>query len=113
VAEGRYQGNANDDAPAERGWLLGHFMEPGSIRQTDAVEVKWGVHAAGKTRASWATDGGTTMTLLVSGRFRVQFTDGDVPLDRQGDYVVWGPGAEHSWTALEDSIVVTVRWPSA
>jgi hypothetical protein len=25
---------------------------------------------------------------------------------------MWGPGVDHSWEALEDSVVLTVRWPS-
>jgi quercetin dioxygenase-like cupin family protein len=35
-----------------------------------------------------------------------------VLLERQGDYVVWGPGVDHSWRAEEESVVLTVRWPS-
>ncbi|WP_374005171.1 hypothetical protein [Streptomyces ipomoeae] len=33
-------------------------------------------------------------------------------LERQGDYVVWGRGVDHSWVAEEESVVLTVRWPS-
>lgn len=33
-------------------------------------------------------------------------------LERQGDYVVWGPGIDHSWQAEADSVVVAIRWPS-
>jgi hypothetical protein len=113
VAADRYTGNANDDAPAERGWLLGHFINPtDSVKNTDAVEVKWGVHPAGEARAAWAKDDRTTMVLLVTGRFQIQFTDAELSLERQGDYLVWGPGTEHTWRAEEDSTVITVRWPS-
>jgi quercetin dioxygenase-like cupin family protein len=35
-----------------------------------------------------------------------------VTLQRQGDYVVWGKGTDHSWQAEDDSTVITVRWPS-
>jgi quercetin dioxygenase-like cupin family protein len=35
-----------------------------------------------------------------------------VPLTRPGDYVVWGPGVDHSWRAEQDAVVLTVRWPS-
>jgi quercetin dioxygenase-like cupin family protein len=52
------------------------------------------------------------MLLMVSGRFRLDLTTGSVTLQLQGDYVVWGPGIDHSWQAEEDSVVVTVRWPS-
>jgi hypothetical protein len=52
------------------------------------------------------------MLLLVSGKFRLDLSVGSVTLEKQGDYVVWGPGIDHSWQAEEDSVVVTVRWPS-
>jgi quercetin dioxygenase-like cupin family protein len=50
--------------------------------------------------------------LLVSGKFRVDLTVGSVTMDRQGDYIVWGPGIDHSRQAEQASVVVTVRWPS-
>jgi hypothetical protein len=53
-----------------------------------------------------------TMIILVSGRFRLELTPGATVLDRQGDYVVWGPGIDHSWQAEADSVVITVGWPS-
>ncbi|SOD71201.1 hypothetical protein SAMN05892883_0766 [Jatrophihabitans sp. GAS493] len=37
---------------------------------------------------------------------------GSTTLARQGDYATWGPGIDHSWQAEEDTVVVTVRWPS-
>lgn len=112
MADNWYTGNAEADPPAHRGWLLGHFM-PDGPRQTGALEVKWGVHPAGQRRPEWATDEErTTLVLLVRGRFRVELSTGTVVLERQGDYVVWGPGIDHSWHAEDDSVVVTVRWPS-
>lgn len=115
MADNWYAGNANDDAGQHRGWLMGHFVDPtnGAARVSDDVEIKWGIHPAGDTRAEWtADDQRTTVLLLVSGRFRLDLTLGSTTLERQGDYVVWGPGIDHSWQAEEDSVVITVRWPS-
>jgi quercetin dioxygenase-like cupin family protein len=114
VADNWYTGNANNDAATNRGWLLGHFMTPpGSVRATEALEVKWGTHPAGQQRPEWTSgDDRTTMLLMVSGKFRLDLTTGSTTLQHQGDYVVWGPGIDHSWQAEEDSVVVTVRWPS-
>lgn len=96
MADNWHVGNATDEADEHRGWLLGHFMaEPGdtSIRATNALEVKWGIHPAGQERPAWTSgDDRTTMIILVSGRFYVNLTVGKVLLDRQGDYAVWGPG---------------------
>ena len=35
-----------------------------------------------------------------------------VVLAERGDYVVWGRDVDHSWFAEEESVVLTVRWPS-
>jgi quercetin dioxygenase-like cupin family protein len=114
VADNWYTGNATEDADSHRGWLLGHFIDPaGSVRATPAVEVKWGIHPAGQQRDHWYTDEQrTTMLLLVRGRFHLDLSVGSVVLENEGDYVVWGPGIDHSWRAEADSVVVTVRWPS-
>lgn len=50
---------------------------------------------------------------LVQGNFRIDLTEGTVTLTEQGDYVLWGPGIDHWWEALSDSVVITVRWPSS
>jgi len=110
-----YSGNAAEDGLETRGWLLGHFIDPAKgIRSSKDVEVKWGIHPAGEKRSDWtADDQRTTLVLLVDGNFRIDLTEGPVALVRQGDYAVWGPGIDHSWEAVSDSVVVTVRWPSA
>jgi hypothetical protein len=114
VADNWYTGNANDDADAHRGWLVGHFIQPTeSVRSSADLEIKWGRHPAGDKRVAPATDEQrTTLVLLVSGRHRVELSVGTALLKEPGDYVVWGPGIDHTWETEHDSIVLTVRWPS-
>jgi quercetin dioxygenase-like cupin family protein len=108
-----YFGNAATDAKEHRGWVIGQFMEDGDVRQTDGVEIKWGVHSAGEERADWQGDETrTTVLLLVKGRFRLDLSVETFVLEQESDYAMWGPGIGHSWRAEEDSVVVTVRWPS-
>ncbi|GGL56085.1 hypothetical protein GCM10010095_46370 [Streptomyces anthocyanicus] len=108
-----YAGNAGKDAALDRGWLLGHFKDPSDLRHSEDVEIKWGVHPKGDERAHWVTgEDRTALQVLVSGRFRVDFPGRSVVLAEQGDYVVWGRGVDHSWYAEEESVVLTVRWPS-
>jgi len=109
-----YVGRAGEDAARTQGWLLGHFVPPGELLHTDDVEVKWGVHPAGDRRAAWATDERrTALLVLIRGAFNIELRDRTVVLREPGDYVVWGPGEDHSWRALEaDTTVLTVRWPS-
>ncbi|WP_030450203.1 hypothetical protein [Herbidospora cretacea] len=113
MTERVYVGNANADALLDRGWLLGHFRPDGDARHSDEVEVKWGVHPAGEERAQWVRgESRTAMIVLISGRFRMELPDRSVVLEKQGDYLVWGQGVDHSWVAEEESVVLTVRWPS-
>lgn len=108
------KGNAGTDSADRRGWLVGHFIsDPDDIRATKDVEIKWGVHPAGEQRAAEVTqEYRTTVILLVHGRFRLNLSSESVLLENEGDYVMWGPGVDHTWRAEEDSVVLTIRWPS-
>jgi len=109
-----YQGNGAEDGQTTRGWLLGAFVDPvEGIRFSEDLEVKWGIHPQGDKRAAWTSgDQRTTLVLLVEGTFRVDLTEGSITLGKQGDYLLWGPGIDHTWEALAPSVVITVRWPS-
>jgi hypothetical protein len=111
VAEEIYVGNAATDGAA-RGWLLGHFMPQDDPRNSDDVEIKWGVHPEGERRPGWVTDDPRSMlSVLVSGRFRIDLPNRSVVLAEPGDYIVFH-GVNHTWHAEEASVVVSVRWPS-
>lgn len=114
MSDSVYVGRAGEDGARNQGWLLGHFMPPGGPLRSEDVEIKWGVHPAGDRRAAWATgEKRTALLVLIRGAFNVELRDRTVVLRRPGDYVVWGPGEDHSWLALEeDTTVLTVRWPS-
>jgi hypothetical protein len=107
-----YQGNADIDGPLNRGWLLGHFMPEGDVRRSTDVEIKWGVHPPGEERAQWVTlEERTSLHVLVSGRFRIEVPGRSLLLARPGDYVVMHH-LGHSWRAEEQSVLLSVRWPS-
>lgn len=110
---GAVAGNAARDGAARGGWLLGHFLPPDDPRASAAVEVKWGVHPAGERRAAWAVNAqATTLSVLVTGCFRLWLPGAAVLLAEPGDYLLWAPGVPHHWLAERDSVVLTVRWPS-
>jgi hypothetical protein len=112
MTERIYVGSADVDGPLNGGWLLGHFMPTGDIRRSDDVEIKWGVHPPGEERAQWVLqEGRTSLHVLVSGRFRIEVPGRSVLLARPGDYVVLHR-VGHSWRAEEQSVLLSVRWPS-
>lgn len=115
MSENWHSGNAAEDGRETRGWILGHFIDSSEgVRSSKDVEVKWGIHPVGDKRHEWtADDQRTTLVLLIAGNFRVDLTGASIALGKQGDYAVWGPGIDHSWEAISESVVVTVRWPSS
>jgi hypothetical protein len=110
----RSKGNAATDSQAFRGWLLGHFIPKDlGCRATDDVEVKWGVHAPGEGQDEWSVNRtATTISILLRGKDRIIFPEGEIVLEREGDYAIWGPGVPHRWRAVDHCVVMTVRWPS-
>ena len=113
-----YYGNAIVDQVRDSGWFIGQFVQAAAgLRHQTEVEIKWGVHPAGERRPQpWATGHATTISVLIRGSLRVTFHDNGNPqtvtLDKEGDYVVFGPAAMHTWEAIGDTIVLSVRFPS-
>jgi uncharacterized cupin superfamily protein len=108
-------GNAQDDSRAHRGWFVGSFVpDQLGLRSTGDVEIKWGVHEAGDGQDEWTMNTtATTISILVRGKDKIVFPDGEVLLEHEGDYAIWSPGVPHRWQALEPCVVISVRWPSS
>ncbi len=103
------------DGVKNNGWVLGHFVN-GGARHTSDLEVKWARHSPGPTGPGWSTcQTATTLSVLISGRFQIEFRSAPVEivkLDSPGQYVVFGPKIPHRAIALEESVFLTIRWPS-
>jgi hypothetical protein len=114
-----YVGNASTDSVDGTAWFLGQFVpkELGLRHQTD-VELKWGVHSQGEHRpgGSQANGVATTVSVLIRGNMQITFElDGKrrhVTLQKEGDYVIFGPKLVHGWEAKMDSVILSVRFPS-
>lgn len=111
-------GNAEESGvTSHRGWFVGDFLLDGpTLRRESPVAVKWAVHEAGEQRSEpGESDSETSLAVLVSGSFQLSFPSevpAQVVLSKRGDYVLYGPGVRHLWRALDDSVVLTVRWQS-
>jgi quercetin dioxygenase-like cupin family protein len=107
------RGNASTIARDYRGWFLGHFMPGESPLHSTDVEVKWTIHTQGETRPQWSPPSSVrTLNLLVRGKFTVLFPEEEVTMQKEGDFVLFGPGVAHSFRCDEESLVLTIRWPS-
>ena len=115
-------GNAEEDGAAFRHWFVGDLSSWAGrrfagARDTRQVSIKWGVHPGGELRpGGWADgDAFVTLSVLISGDFVLSFeTESgavrEVRLCRPGDYAIWTPGVRHTWRAVGDCVVLTVRW---
>jgi hypothetical protein len=109
-------GNLDQDAhkhPTRRGWFVGWYLPQGTPFHSKDFEMKWGVHKKGWKRESFAAQRtAKSITILVSGKFITKFKARKVTLSRPGDYVYFSPRVYHITEAREDSVVLTIRWPS-
>ena len=97
-------GNVNDASKDTRGWFLGHFM-PGeeSPLRTGELELKWYTHAKGETRETWAPGNPVkTLNILIRGHFVLVFPNQEIALEKEGDFVLFGPGLPHSFRWLRN-----------
>ncbi len=109
-----FSGNASVDGASHQGWFIGHFLaHTCGLCATSAVEVKWGAYSAGEERSSWGmSEQATTLCILCKGRVQISFPQEAHLLSREGDYLIWSAGLPHHWQVLEESCVLTIRWPS-
>jgi hypothetical protein len=113
-----YFGNAAIDQVRDSGWFVGQFVpEAWGLRHQTDLEVKWGVHPDGEKRhRPWANGRATTISVLVRGSLRVTFYINESPLTvslgKVGDYIIFTLDTVHSWEAIGDTIVLSIRFPS-
>lgn len=107
--------NQTNAFPEKRGWFLGHFMDNSSLLHSQDIEMKWGVHQKGESfHTVRANKTAKTIAILISGNVSLSFPDENktILLDQAGDFTMWNAGVFHVVEILEDSTLLTVRWPS-
>ena len=107
------QGNVYQDRNKYQ-WLLGCFMDKGSLLFSKDVEIKWSDHKKGEIKKSHPKNSGTTtLCILIKGHVTILFSEENkFTLKKQGDYSIWSPNKWHLTEVIKDSIILTIRWPS-
>ena len=117
--------NAVIQGKTTKNWIVGHFKDSPLLHSED-VEIKWDTIEAGAKNEAFSAQGeGTSISMLVRGRMeylfrvpqpaephKIEYVEIHRTLDKEGDFLIWGPKVYHWWHAFEDSLVITVRWPS-
>lgn len=106
-------GNADDDTGDHAaGLLVGNALELASgLRQTSALEVRWGHYQAGESHTRRLQAAGHSLCVLLSGLYVVEFTNARVALFEPGHYVQWDAKEVYGWHAIADSTVVSFHVP--
>lgn len=108
-------GNCDLEGVSHRGWVVGHFLEDDNPLRSNDLEIKWGKHTAGESKEIVGVNNtAKSIAFLVKGKFTFDFP-GDqqkVMMSKIGDYVYYPEGTAHSWSCVEDGVLLTVRWPS-
>lgn len=125
-------GNAKTDGKDFRFWFVGRIekwcrennipfdKKKFGLRNTGAIEIKWGIYKKNEVRNVWAScSDRTAMSILINGDFTFVFREvqdnskyREVRLRNEGDYVIWCEDTEHTWRMDEDSVILTLRWAS-
>jgi len=111
-------GNLSEDeykGPEKRGWFIGHFIEKGSVFNSNDFEVKWGNHRKGCGRSVPALNtSAKTISILIKGKLAIRFPEKnkEIILSKIGDFSFHNAGIYHTSEALDDTVVITIRWPS-
>jgi hypothetical protein len=104
------------------GWFVGFsdILRESPLRyvprdtESSGLCIKWYEHPAGHEGKDKPMSTGRTLSVLMSGRFRLRFCNvvGEEThvLRTPGDFVIWGGGLHHECQAEEQSTVLAVRW---
>jgi hypothetical protein len=109
------QGNFNIESEKNGQWIMGHFIEPGSPFHNTDFEIKFAKHAKGERKVQTRSKKNVkTLGILIYGKFSVALTKEKrtINLAKEGDYIFYNSMVPHVGTALADTLLLVIRWPS-
>jgi hypothetical protein len=106
-------GNGLLDGKHHAGWFIGHFVDESTPQHTEDIELKYTFNPTGSQNEGFVANRmSRSLAILISGKHLLDFGNTSILLERPGDYAIWSAGVGHTWTSMEDSTLLTVRWPS-
>lgn len=107
-------GQIEDITKDYRGWVMGDFVKEDSPFNTKDFEIKWVVRKKGDFKKSKKEHPVLVRTLciLVKGKIKYELFESkkEIVLENTGQYLFYEPFEYHNATALEDSIMLVIRW---
>jgi hypothetical protein len=106
-------GNFNTDRKGESDWVMG--FNPEALVQSKEVGLKWAKLKKGENKPiPFVNKISKTLSVLITGKIKVTWTDdgSSVTLEKEGDFVYSPPGRPHTREVLEDSFIISIRWPA-
>ncbi len=97
-----------------RGWFIGHFINKPFFKDED-IEIKWAIHKKGeKFNSIRSAKKSKSLSILISGKTKISFPElkKEIILSKQGDFVYWNKKVFHTSEIIEESVFLTIRWPS-
>ena len=111
------KGNFNTTSEKIGPWVMGlKDLNPGvdESLQNDAFGLKWNkVKKGAKKQPATANKYSKTVAILIYGKFEIKFTDlnESIILNKEGDYAFFPEHSKHTYEFLEDSLMISLRWP--
>ena len=109
-------GNLDEqEDPVKRGWFMGHFISEKCFFHNKDFEIRCANHKKGdKKENTVANIKSKSISILINGKCVIRFPqqNKEIILSKQGDFVFWNSKVYHNSEVLEDSTILTIRWPS-
>lgn len=106
-------GNMEDEAPKQRGWFVGTFIDETSAARTDVVEIKYTEFPVGPTDHPMKTSAIFECSIFLAGRAKA-IIDGQEHILEAGQFVAIQPNTPNNLVVeiLKPVTVLTIKAPS-
>lgn len=97
------------------GWFFGHFNDDDPYLKNNDFALKWSKREKGYfcDFKKIPDNDQRTVTILIYGKVELTYENGNkFVLEKEGDFVYSRPRKPHQVKALEDTLMLNIRWPS-